>query len=204
MHRDIKGRNILCTKTGLIKLADFGVSRMIAETSMKEELEVEENEMVGSILWMAPEILRGGGAYSSFKSDIWSLGITAIEIVEGEPPNSDSKSLAELRNRVLLEDPPELANPFKWTSKFQAFIKRCLVKDPEKRASAKELVSDDFILPAMKEQYSFLEVLLQKSSEEELREEPGIKSLAGILSTSSGKSRKSSLSRGSFSASKRA
>lgn len=136
IHRDIKAGNILLTKTGDIKLADFGVSAQLTSTLSKK------NSFIGTPYWMAPEVIEG--EHYDFKCDVWSLGITAIEMAELLPPYSEIHPM-----RALFQIPknpaPKLQDTEKWTPEFQDFVKRCLVKLPKKRASVKELLEHPFI-----------------------------------------------------------
>jgi len=122
VHRDVKGGNILVTEQGDIKLADFGVS---------EKLEKIVGEVAGTPLWMAPEVAKRGEVYNH-KADIWSLGITLIEIVDGEPPLSELNAY-----RVMLaiqrNDPPTVHNPKNMSHNFIDFLNHCLVKDYNNR-----------------------------------------------------------------------
>lgn len=104
-----------------------------------------EHAFVGSLLWMAPEILRHGGSASTEKSDIWSLGITAIELAEHEPPHSEVVNASELRHRILYTEMVGLSNQFIWSEEFQDFVNCCLKKDPILRPSAIELSRHPFI-----------------------------------------------------------
>jgi len=140
IHRDIKAGNLLLTDKGQVKLADFGVSAQL-NTSISRR-----GTVIGTPFWMAPEVISSAGPEAGYnsKADIWSLGITAIELAEGQPPNA---SLHPMRAIFLIptKPPPHLTEPDKWSSEFNDFVRKCLAKDASERPSASELLSHPFI-----------------------------------------------------------
>jgi len=136
IHRDIKAANILLTETGQCKLADFGVSGQ-----MKDEFG-KKNTVTGTPLWMAPEVVDGD-KYDA-KADVWSLGITAIEMAQGEPPHMQLRMMQAM-TKICSGPPPRLAEPEKWSKEFNQFIADTLVKDASARLSSADLLNHPFI-----------------------------------------------------------
>eukprot|EP00007_Cunea_sp_BSH-02190019_P004525 CAMPEP_0174240368 /NCGR_PEP_ID=MMETSP0417-20130205/18519_1 /TAXON_ID=242541 /ORGANISM="Mayorella sp, Strain BSH-02190019" /LENGTH=994 /DNA_ID=CAMNT_0015319451 /DNA_START=447 /DNA_END=3431 /DNA_ORIENTATION=- len=141
IHRDVKAGNILLTDEGDIKIADFGVSEQLSSAVAKAD------DLCGTPLWMAPEVILEDEY--DVRCDIWSLGITAIEMVQGYPPHARENPVRMMR-QIPKIDPPTAEDPSKYVAEFNEFVAHCLVKDPSQRPTAVDLLkSDPFLLAVM-------------------------------------------------------
>jgi len=136
IHRDIKSDNILVHTDGSIKLADFGYA---AQLTLERQF---RNTVVGTPYWMAPELIKG--LEYGPKVDIWSLGIMAMEMAQGEPPYMDHPPLRALF-LITTKGIPPLAQPGLWSTNFKDFISQC-INDEENRPNSQELLKHPFFL----------------------------------------------------------
>ncbi|XP_059676539.1 myosin-IIIb [Gavia stellata] len=169
IHRDVKGNNILLTTEGGVKLVDFGVSAQLTSTRLRR------NTSVGTPFWMAPEVIACEQQYDysyDARCDVWSLGITAIELGDGDPPLFDMHPVKTLF-KIPRNPPPTLLHPEKWCRGFNHFISQCLIKDFEKRPSVTHLLEHPFI-----KQVHGKDMSLQKQLAELIQEQQQLGSIA--------------------------
>ncbi|XP_076003986.1 STE20-like serine/threonine-protein kinase [Genypterus blacodes] len=141
IHRDLKAGNILITLGGDVKLADFGVSAKNTKTLQRRD------SFIGTPYWMAPEVVMCETSKDrpyDFKADIWSLGVTLIELAQVEPPNHEMNPMRVLL-KIAKADPPGLMQPSRWSPEFSNFLKKCLDKNVDNRWSASQLLQHSFV-----------------------------------------------------------
>jgi serine/threonine kinase 3 len=152
-HRDIKGANVLLHSSGRAKITDFGVSKI---QSKNEKMKT----IVGSPYWIAPEIITNGGYDKS--ADIWSLGITLIEMAEGRPPHSDTNPVRVIW-MIPFKEPPKLSRPDKWSPEFVDFVSQCLQKDPKARPTTEKLLKHHFVQRVRSKAKKIIKALIAKT-----------------------------------------
>lgn len=136
IHRDIKAGNILLNSKGNAKLGDFGVSGQLSKSTTKR------HTLIGTPFWMAPEVIQETG--HNYKADIWSLGITILEMAEGKPPHFDIHPLRAIFI-IPTRPPPVFAEKDKWSSELNNFLSCCLTKNPNDRPSAIQLLEHPWV-----------------------------------------------------------
>jgi len=135
IHRDIKSDNILMGLDGSVKITDFGYGAQLGGATDRRA------SVVGTTYWMAPEVVRG--KEYTCKVDVWSLGIMAIECLEGEPPYMNESMLRALF-LIASKGCPDLKKPEAMSPEFKDFIKQCTIMEPDERPSSSELMSHPF------------------------------------------------------------
>uniref|UniRef100_A0A1I8I9Z5 non-specific serine/threonine protein kinase n=1 Tax=Macrostomum lignano TaxID=282301 RepID=A0A1I8I9Z5_9PLAT len=140
IHRDIKGQNVLLTDDAEVKLVDFGVSAQLDKTVGRR------NTFIGTPYWMSPEVIvceENADATYDNRSDLWSLGITAIEMAEGRPPLCELHPMRALF--LIPRNPPPKLHSRKWSSRFQSFVEQSLIKNYRQRPFTDALLTHPFI-----------------------------------------------------------
>ncbi|KAA3678829.1 serine/threonine kinase 10 [Paragonimus westermani] len=156
IHRDMKAGNILLTASNEIKLADFGVSARLSNEKQKR------STFIGTPYWMAPEVIACEALKESpynWKADIWSFGITLIELAQMRPPHNEINPTRVLL-KITKSDPPALTKPHLWSPEFSNMLAKCLQKDPDKRADCSVLLTDAFVRNVTEDDRKYIRLLL--------------------------------------------
>ncbi|PIO40747.1 hypothetical protein AB205_0017430, partial [Aquarana catesbeiana] len=141
IHRDLKAGNILLTLDGDVKLADFGVSAKNTRTLQRRD------SFIGTPYWMAPEVVMCETSKDKpydFKADVWSLGVTLIEMAQIEPPHHELNPMRVLL-KIAKSEPPTLAQPSRWSRDFNDFLRKCLEKNVDNRWTPAQLLQHPFV-----------------------------------------------------------
>ncbi|XP_073541275.1 STE20-like serine/threonine-protein kinase isoform X2 [Phyllobates terribilis] len=141
IHRDLKAGNILLTLDGDVKLADFGVSAKNTRTIQRRD------SFIGTPYWMAPEVVMCETSKDrpyDFKADVWSLGVTLIEMAQIEPPHHELNPMRVLL-KIAKSEPPTLAQPSRWSRDFNDFLRKCLEKNLDARWTTPQLLQHPFV-----------------------------------------------------------
>lgn len=173
IHRDIKSDNVLLTSDNEVKLADFGFTAALTEKHPRRR------SVVGTPYWMSPEVVRG--VMYGTNVDIWSLGILALEMANGEVPRLEYPPIKALFV-ISTKPPPEFDDPDAWSQTFHDFLGKCLTKDQDERASAKDLLKHPFLQNAS--DLSFISEVVQFVHDEKVRKgkhkiEMGLQKITG-------------------------
>ncbi|XP_031613030.1 STE20-like serine/threonine-protein kinase isoform X3 [Oreochromis aureus] len=177
IHRDLKAGNILLSLDGDVKLADFGVSAKNTKTLQRRD------SFIGTPYWMAPEVVMCETSKDrpyDYKADIWSLGVTLIELAQIEPPNHEMNPMRVLL-KIAKSEPPTLMNPSRWSPEFSDFLRKALDKNVDNRWSSVQLLQHPFVTSVtdsrplrelIAEAKAEVTEELEDSKEEEEEEEP--------------------------------
>ncbi|KAF3185002.1 hypothetical protein TWF788_004831 [Orbilia oligospora] len=156
IHRDVKAANILVGNDGRVQLCDFGVSALVQNPNVKR------STFVGTPWWMAPEVILENQSYN-YKADIWSLGITILEIANGHPPYHDQEPMRALL--MIPRQPPSRLEGGDWSQALRDFVSYCLCEMPEERMSGEELAKQKLLKSVSRTPVSILKDLVVRLEE---------------------------------------
>ncbi|XP_053319768.1 serine/threonine-protein kinase 10-A-like [Spea bombifrons] len=190
IHRDLKAGNILLTQPGDIRLADFGVSAVNTETMQRR------SSFIGTPYWMAPEVVTCEtckDAPYNYLADIWSLGVTLIELAEREPPYHDLNPTRVLL-KIIKSQPPCLKHQNDWSQDFNSFLERCLKRNPQDRLNASQLLEHPFVSKVTDNQAlrELVAEILEEEEDAKLKEPDQVKNLPLALGKETSEENKSS------------
>ncbi|XP_074502175.1 STE20-like serine/threonine-protein kinase isoform X2 [Sebastes fasciatus] len=183
IHRDLKAGNILLSLNGEVKLADFGVSAKNTKTLQRRD------SFIGTPYWMAPEVVMCETSKDrpyDYKADIWSLGVTLIELAQVEPPNHEMNPMRVLL-KIAKSEPPTLMHPSRWSPEFNDFLRKALDKNVDNRCGTWQLLQHPFVTSVtdsrplrelIAEAKAEVTEEIEDSKEEEEEEEPDTPSAA--------------------------
>ncbi|XP_062548294.1 neither inactivation nor afterpotential protein C [Armigeres subalbatus] len=189
IHRDVRGSNILLNKEGEVKLCDFGLSRDSKSTLGKR------GTCIGSPNWMAPEVISSSKndeeAYDN-RSDVWALGVTAIELGDGKPPFGDMHPTRTMF-QIVRNPPPTLYRPANWTQNYNDFITECLEKNPDHRPFMMEIMEHPFLTQLPENDYHLsqeLKMLAESIKDIQIPQKEEFKLIKGALKAADNKTEK--------------
>ena len=151
LHRDVKAGNLLLTGDGCIKLGDLGISVQLGSTMARRMT------IIGTPHWLAPEVIASDAGYGT-AADIWSLGITALELAEMHPLHWDVGPMMRALFKISSAPPPTLTNPSEWTACFAEWVSLCLQKEPSERSGANALIAHGFIRMAATSRHELVDL----------------------------------------------
>uniref|UniRef100_A0A182QQM6 non-specific serine/threonine protein kinase n=1 Tax=Anopheles farauti TaxID=69004 RepID=A0A182QQM6_9DIPT len=180
VHRDVRGSNILMTKDGEVKLCDYGLARDTKSTLGKR------GTCIGSPCWMAPEVVTSSKSEKDVydnRSDVWALGITAIELGDGKPPFADMHATRAMF-QIVRNPPPTLYRQSNWSQEFNDFIAECLEKNPDHRPFIMELIEHPFLTQVPENDYHLsqeLKMLAESVQHVQLPKKEEVAVVRGLL-----------------------